>query len=554
MSRADAYRPEPPPSPGITAQPTTPGGIAIDVLVCLLLAAATIYFHLPRFSDPVGLMEEGLLLVYPRLMFDGWIMHRDFQTGYGPGAFWLQGLWYALFGTTTDSARALTVLYRVAAAWAAYLLLRPHGRVVATSAAIATAACVFVMSIRAATWFTAGTFLLFQLVCLFAATRTHRPRRAIALALLTGLLGGAAITIRLDTVAFAVVVSAPLVAWHLKSALGRPAVYAYLTGLALGTLPFLIHIAIASPGNVYQNMFVDPVVLSAPGRVLPLPPADPYNLRRFHVLLAALALLVTSAMMAVLQRRRQPVLPTVILAVVALCLCPYILQRADIGHFAIGLAVLLPLTVLGLCHTAAPLLAGIRRPMVRSVVALPLAAVAPFLAWYAMRDPLLEPVPFYSAAAYPLGRTTVITTPTGQGFPVPTHEAAAYRALIESVTAHAPHARTIYVAPANLRTVPYGDLHLYHLFPHLRPSGYFFEMNPGCTNRPGSRFASDLAAADLLILGTKYDNWWEPNASTRPGSPEGAETVAREFTLLADHGLFRLYGNRRIRWQQPAQP
>jgi hypothetical protein len=124
-------------------------------------------------------------------------------------------------------------------------------------------------------------------------------------------------------------------------------------------------------------------------------------------------------------------------------------------------------------------------------------------------------------------------------------QAEAYRELFATVDGTS-RARTIYVAPANLLCTPYNDLQVYFLFPKLKPAGYLFEMNPGFTNRAGSRLAGDIAAADVLVLGTAYDHWNEPNASTRPGSGAGGVVVGREFRLVRDLGLFRVYVNRRM--------
>ena len=43
-------------------------------------------------------------------------------------------------------------------------------------------------------------------------------------------------------------------------------------GLALGVSPYLVHLAVAGPGNVVRGMFIEPVFDLRPGRRLPFPP------------------------------------------------------------------------------------------------------------------------------------------------------------------------------------------------------------------------------------------------------------------------------------------
>jgi hypothetical protein len=45
-----------------------------------------------------------------------------------------------------------------------------------------------------------------------------------------------------------------------------------------------------------------------------------------------------------------------------------------------------------------------------------------------------------------------------------------------------------------------------------------------------------VRAADVVILSTMYDNWYEPNTSMEPGSPEPNEVLRDEFCLVDSYG------------------
>lgn len=493
--------------------------------MCLVvLFLGSLGLSLPFLDEPVGYMDEGLLLVYPQLLRDGWVMHRDFQTGYGPGGFWALLAWFELFGTSVTAERMLAFVIRASAVCLAFLLVRRWGRLPALAVAAGTFACLIVMPPRASTWLTAASLLLAALVLLLPRTGTVSAVRAVV----GGVLIGLAFNVRLDTVAFAATVALPLLCLHL----GRRRALLLLAGLAAGVTPLVAHIAIASPAAVFDNMFVDPVLRIAPGRALPLPRSDYHDHRRSLLLLAMLA--TTIIALAVLRpwRSWRDHLPAITLAVVAVCLSTYVFQRADRNHFALAMAVLLPASAYAVC--------AVGRVGRWAVVLL-----APGVCLAAFYESLWDAPYAVAKTALADGRSVQVSH-AGRTLPVPPGDAAAYRKMLDAIAA-LPAARTVYVAPAALLTTPYSDLQWYFLLmPGLRPAGYHFEINPGSANREGSRFASDIASADLLILGTRWDNWNEPNTSTRPGSPAAAKVVARDFTLHTDAGLFRLYTHRRL--------
>jgi hypothetical protein len=67
------------------------------------------------------------------------------------------------------------------------------------------------------------------------------------------------------------------------------------------------------------------------------------------------------------------------------------------------------------------------------------------------------------------------------------------------------------------------------------------EMNPQTANRKGSGLADDIRGADWLILTSMWDDWNEPNDSSKYGPSEPNEVVRKAFCLRFESGAYRLY-------------
>ena len=116
--------------------------------------------------------------------------------------------------------------------------------------------------------------------------------------------------------------------------------------------------------------------------------------------------------------------------------------------------------------------------------------------------------------------------------------------LLDRIERTASPGDRLFIGPADLRRTNYNDTFLYHMLPQFRPATYFLEMNPGSANRPNSRLASDIRTADWLILDRAYDDWREPNASTRNGSDQPNVVVRTEFILAGEFGDYLLFRRR----------
>ena len=93
-----------------------------------------------------------------------------------------------------------------------------------------------------------------------------------------------------------------------------------------------------------------------------------------------------------------------------------------------------------------------------------------------------------------------------------------------------------------MRKTPYSDAYLYFLLPHMTPSTYYIEMDPGMANREGSGLAGDVENSDWLVLSHVWDVWDEPNTSRELMSDEANEAVRKGFCKVRDFGTsFELY-------------
>jgi hypothetical protein len=100
---------------------------------------------------------------------------------------------------------------------------------------------------------------------------------------------------------------------------------------------------------------------------------------------------------------------------------------------------------------------------------------------------------------------------------------------------------SLFVGPQDLRRTNYGPTYMYFLLPQLRPASYYMEMNPLTANREGSGLAGELRRADWLILTSAWDDWNEPNESSKLGSSEPNDVVRSKFCLRSESGEYRLY-------------
>jgi hypothetical protein len=98
----------------------------------------------------------------------------------------------------------------------------------------------------------------------------------------------------------------------------------------------------------------------------------------------------------------------------------------------------------------------------------------------------------------------------------------------------------LFVGPDDLRVTFYVDTYLYHLLPDLEPATYYLTMTPGTANREGSRLASDIASADVVVMGTLPDyTQLTPNAEI--GSDAATQVLEQHFCLVDTFFVHLIY-------------
>lgn len=514
------------------SHPRAPGlgaNVAVALVLCLLLVVVL----RPSFHTPGSAFDEGFALAYPVRVLEGDVPHRDFSSFYGPGNPWLLAGAFAVAGRSQDTERVIGILYRLllvlgaaavagiaAGRWAA---LAAGGLVIAALVPIGAAAYAAVAALGCA-------------VAAIAALATARGRDGgAAAAAAGGLLAGTALLMRPDFFLALVLPAALLLAGG-----GRRRLVACLAGFAPALLALLVHLAIVGPDRL--SRVVSDMRASGPGRELPFDALSPSAVvaepSRLLLLTIALALAGLAAAAVVRRRERDGVGWRTIgaLALLTLGLVPYALSRLDYVHVVVPLACALAL---------APVLPGVPAwsARTRAVAAVGAGAVVLVLAVKLARTAL--EVPLRTQASIVLGRTPetpyALVRNGARSFSVPRSTAPAVQQIVDAAErARRAGARTLVVAPADLRRAFANDTYLYFLLADLQPATRYMEFNPLTVNRARSGLVDDLRRADLLILNSAYDNPGEPNESLVNGPDAPNDVVRRLFCEVGVGGTMRL--------------
>jgi hypothetical protein len=343
------------------------------------------------------------------------------------------------------------------------------------------------------------------------------------------LLAGLALLFRAD-LGLAVV----LAAFILVRPLSRPQQGRFLLGVALALVPLVILIRVASPEQVFNNLFLYPVIRSGPARRISLSAAEPVAVRLFFLIVLAAAANIAAGLIAV---RRNPSewRSSVLLALALLGagVLPQAWQRLDLGHVVFVAFLILGIFTLALFSFFSTGMAEQRRPWAALGAGLIAAGIVSSVA------------PIFPEHALRAFGEAVQTTPNGsmfvergdRSFPVgPPERVVSIGRMLDKVEQLSKPGDRLFVGPADLNGAVYCDTFLYHLLPKLRPATYFLEMNPGSANRPGSRLASDIASADWLILNSE----WQPTGRQN-SSPEPENIVRDRFRPIGRYGSFTLF-------------
>jgi hypothetical protein len=501
-------------------------------------------------------MEEGFMLVFPKLVQQGRVPNVDFLHLYGPGALHVLSLWYRAFGYTLESQRTFGLLQHLGIIFAVYALTRVWGRVTAAGCGMIAALLIMTpIGLSALAWHGAVALALWALVFALRARCTDRTADwAIA-----GGIAGFALTFRPDIV-LAVTIALACAGWAFRRRALRPVAI----GAAVGLIPMWFHLAIAGPLQVFEGIVIDPVFRLRPGRELPTPPswgvvdgalqavaegvppwwglpAPPASQQLFLWFFAVVIIAIAVPAWAWSRRRRGAVDHHTMVLLAAglfgLAILPQALQRPDSTHLAwvaVGSWPLLAASivdVLGRRRAEHP--AGAVRRSIPGLIGVGTVLVL-----------MLVIAPFYTYRHYVLHtRVSVGELPLPYlverdgrrfWFGDPFVASALDQMVIDLDELTEPGDRLI-VGPADLSRTIYSDVAVYFLFPELVPATYFIEMDPGLADAEGSGLAEDIESADFLVLTNIWTGWNEPNASSDRLSQEANQAVADNFCLIRQY-------------------
>jgi hypothetical protein len=481
--------------------------------------------NLPLFDAPALPMDEGTLLVYPEQILKGRLPYRDFETFYGPGNIHALAGVYSIFGSSLPVERGVGLFYRLLIFAGVFMLGRRRSLACAVLCTAVAGLVSFVPSLTAFAWLGGVAALLWCLLLLAGPPQTWR-------AAVAGLLGAAALLYRQDLGLALILAAVPM--WLLLPTRNR---WVFLTGLGLGLTPYLVYAAIAGIRPLIDNLFVYPVLVTGPGRKLPLrfeyPGAGGIVLLHF----IACAVNIFAAIRWV-RAARKSVEARLFLAVslLALGLSHQAMQRADVIHVNTSVFLslaLLPLSISVLAANANARVRGILVPAT-AVVVLALAAIAyPLSRSYFVQS---LKIAFSSEASVPMdvevrGRRFVYGS---MASPLPGR-------LLKMLERDSKPGERLFVGGNDLRKAFATHTWMYYLAPWLEPATYFLEMNPFSANRPDSRLAADIKSADWLILDERWDKPNEPNLCAHNGSDLPNQVVREHFEQVTTCYTYALY-------------
>ncbi len=495
-------------------------------------------------------MEEGFMLVFPKLVQDGKIPNVDFLHLYGPGSLDVLALWYRVFGYTLEAQRTFGLLQNLAIVFAVYALTRTWGRVTAVGSGVIAALLIMTpIGLSALAWHGAVAMAMWAVVFALRARRTARTFDwAVA-----GLLGGVALTFRPDII-LAISAALLVAGWAHR----RVALVPVLVGAVVGLLPMWIHLVVAGPGAAIEGIVLDPVFRLRAGRELPRPPswgvvdgalqavaegvppwwglpAPTASQQLFLWFFAVVVIAVGVPAWAWWRRRRgeRDEHNMVLLAagVFGLGILPQALQRPDSTHLAWVAVASWPLLAAAIADARSrrtgrpswhPGVTGV------SIVCVLMLVVAPFFTYrqYVLHTRVSAgdlPLPFLverDGRRFWFGDALV---------------ASALNEMIVDLEELTEPGDRVVVGPADLSRTIYSDVAIYYLFPELVPATYYVEMDPGLADAEGSGLAEDIETADFLVLTNIWTGWSEPNASSEHLSQEANQAVADNFCLVSTY-------------------
>ena len=516
---------------------------AAAVLLVLLIA------FWPAFEGGAGLMDEGMILIYPEMLLRGKLPYRDFETFYGPANPALLAVIFSAFGADIFVERTVGLLYRGLILLAIFAIVQKWGITLAVGCVFLTGCLLLGTQLPAYAWFGAMACALWSL---WTASRFSSGLRCFS----GGFLAGLALLFRVDVGPAMILSALPLSCGMTFQAKAK-----YVLGGGLAMVPLALLTVVAGMHPVLDNLFLTPVIHSSPARHLPLFSAEPYLVNLFFAHLLAVATNIAAGVAALRSPiRKEGAHLLLAVALLGLGLTHQAAQRLDSVHLLF--AAFISLGVLPLSLVQLRMHFGRVTPRKSEVWVAILAVVAALLA-------LAPELGLWIRTSFTAGfrstSTTTFVEHAGRSFPFHSPRTAQnVAALLKNLEELSVPGERLFVGPADLRRTNYCDTYIYHMMPRLTPATYFMEMNPRSANRPNSRLVADVQSADWLVLHRAWDTWNEPNRSSEFGSPAPNEIVQRDFELRGEFGGYLLFrrkeqaspsaqgrGNRSQGWQTP---
>jgi hypothetical protein len=445
----------------------------------------------PSFYAAGGELDEGALVAYPVRVLEGAWPDRDFETFYGPGTTVLLAGAFWVVHPSVGVERAVGMAFKFIAIIAIFLLVVPWG--IAMAALCALIAGVILQSDGVVADAMASAFAL-NLMGVALLTRCRGGSRPRALALIAGLLIGAATLFRPDFLLAGTLGSLPLL-WKLGGDERRR----WLAGVGAGLILLAIDAAVVGPAK--DKLAIGDMLRSLPGRRVPLPVLLSAN--GLLMVLSAIGLLLLAALARPAVARRDPRLAAtgLAMALFAAGFVSYFFSRAGLGHIVPLATVtigLLPLALIAHGRVLAP-------TPTRWAARL----VAPAATVVGLSGALLGGVALANreTIANLSGRGSIRSRNVdfdGRSFPVDARFAPELQVVVDAVPRFSHAGQRLFVGASDLRQSSYNDTFLYYLLPQLVPASYYMELDPQGANH-GTRLASELTRADILILTSRHD-------------------------------------------------
>ncbi len=505
-----------------------PAGAGLNrraVLVGVLTLFVALFPFWPAFDSPGMNMDEGMLLLYPERVMKGDLPYRDFETFYGPANIYALAGAYSVFGVNVGVERTVGLIYRALLLGGIFVFARRWGSTVAFFSTLIGALLLVASHLFAFAWLGGVACLVWALLSLAG---NPPPWRAGA----AGLLAAMALLYRPD-LGLAVIASVLPLFFRLPV---RQRWFC-LSGGAVGLLPLLILAGFVGFGPLVENLFLYPVVLSNPGRRLPLSAAadDLVLLFSLHVG-ATICALIAGVLLCRENRQSTDARLFLSFALLAAGLTHQGMQRADGIHL-----VMTAFLSIALLPVAVALLARrgrVEAPPVGWSLAAGVAVVTVLLV--GETDLCANYLRKHSAVFNTDAPKVTQVKVRDRQFPARSMATHA-QSVVSFLERQAAPGERLFVGTGDLRLSFLNDTFIYHLLPWLPPATYFLEMNPLSANRPNSRLARDVASADWLVLNHAWTHSREPNLSTQPGSDEPNEVVRTQFELRGRTGPFEVY-------------